>query len=357
MYYFTEKDIEFLDKCPNCTSQKMSVVYKNVKDFVSRNFQNRWQYNKCLYCGCLVLNPRPKPFVIERAYEDYHTHKIQPVKSRERSEKLLENIKKRLKNGYRNHKFGNYFYPASKIGILYGLFPFKRRAVLGPIGDIPNINYSGRLLDVGSGSGKVLKLAETLGLEAYGVDFDKVVVDDAKKENNKVSLGGIEVWKGYEGFFDTIIMSHVFEHLYDHDECLRIAYHILKPGGYIWLETPNIDSFGRNKFKGYWRGLEPPRHLVLFNWDQIENKLKETGFQVYKRLRKPFCYYPIGLSSAYFFLEGEGRRSSRFLVKTREKGNGILSEIISTKDFTKSEYVTVLAKKVDSVYEGNPPEK
>jgi hypothetical protein len=44
------------------------------------------------------------------------------------------------------------------------------------------------------------------------------------------------------------------------------------------LETPNIESIGHNYFGINWRGLEPPRHLVLFSPKALWATLVKAGF-------------------------------------------------------------------------------
>jgi len=346
MSNFEDSELEILENCPNCNSGEISVIYNNSKDFVCRDFERAWGHYRCDVCTCIFLNPRPKIDFIQKAYTKYHTHDVNPATLPQNIVKnQCHRFKIQLQNGYRNYKWGNYFYPFNRLGILYGLFPFRRRSVLGPLGDVPKHSNFKRILDVGSGNGKNLKMATALGMEAYGVDFDNVVVEDSRKKNLNVSLGGIETWRGYNNFFDIIILSHVFEHLYEHDEFLGITYDILKPGGWIWLETPNKDSYGSGKFGKYWRGLEPPRHLMLFGWDMVEAKLKAAGFTSIQRIRKPFTYYPIGIASAlYRSCESESALCRLGLV-VREKLRAFGAEIQSVIHVEKSEYVTLLARK------------
>jgi hypothetical protein len=53
---------------------------------------------------------------------------------------------------------------------------------------------------------------------------------------------------------------------------------LLAPGGRLWLETPNIDSYGYREFGPHWRGLEAPRHLVMFGPRSLEIALRRAGF-------------------------------------------------------------------------------
>ena len=75
-----------------------------------------------------------------------------------------------------------------------------------------------------------------------------------------------------------ITLSHVIEHLHDPIAVLRRLHAALRPGGRIWLQTPNIDSRGAERFGVAWRGLEAPRHLVMFNAASLSSALTRAGF-------------------------------------------------------------------------------
>jgi len=61
-------------------------------------------------------------------------------------------------------------------------------------------------------------------------------------------------WENYAAFFDVLTLSHVIEHV--HDPLIRSGMpRVLKPGGYVWIETPNIESAAMSSWAS-WRGLE-----------------------------------------------------------------------------------------------------
>jgi SAM-dependent methyltransferase len=73
-------------------------------------------------------------------------------------------------------------------------------------------------------------------------------------------------------------MSHVLEHLHDPVAVLNEIYRLLRPGGRIWLATPNIEGPLSAYFHRHWRGLESPRHLNLFSPDLVKSVLQNAGF-------------------------------------------------------------------------------
>ena len=107
---------------------------------------------------------------------------------------------------------------------------------------------------------------------------DEVAVEAARKRGFDVHLGGLDVSEGQEARFDLITMNHVIEHLHDPLDDLAACYRLLKPGGRIWIETPNIQSYGHKSFGANWRRLETPRHLVLFSRKTLYRALSNAGF-------------------------------------------------------------------------------
>src|SRR4030081_510780 len=51
---------------------------------------------------------------------------------------------------------------------------------------------------------------------------------------------------------------------------------------------PNLSSTGHKVFGGDWRGLEPPRHLVLFTATTLISTLFRAGFDQIRQVSAPF---------------------------------------------------------------------
>ncbi len=109
--------------------------------------------------------------------------------------------------------------------------------------------------------------------------------------------GGIEVLAERRDEFDVITISHVIEHAHDPLSILKASYRLLKPGGCLWIETPNIQSYSHARFGRFWRGLEPPRHLTIFNDDSLRTSLSRAGFVAVERPHRPSAFRNLYLSS------------------------------------------------------------
>ena len=143
---------------------------------------------------------------------------------------------------------------------------------------------SGRILDIGCGSGETLSLLQSLGWDVYGLDINASAIKVARKQGlNHVSLGSYEDMKKYpDNFFDVIRMYHVIEHLHDPERCLRFARKKLKDNGELIVGTPNAASLIAKVAKQYWYNLDSPRHLYIFTPKTLRRLMTTDGFVNFK---------------------------------------------------------------------------
>ena len=234
-----------------------------------------WDLYQCQSCKTAYLDPRPTADSISLAYRNYHTHKSNESSAASR----IGRIKKSIKNGYINAKLETNLYPEMKIGRWLVPLLLQSRRINESIRHIPKHLTHGRIADIGCGSGQFLESAIQLGLEAYGLDFDSVAVEIAKEMGATVALGGLPDTGLPSSYFDMVTMSHVIEHVHDPLLAMKEVRRILKPGGLIWIATPNMESLGHRSFRRYWRGIEAPRHLVLLNRTSLRRILEAADFE------------------------------------------------------------------------------
>lgn len=268
--------LEGLPSCPVCSAINREIIHEGLTDNVFFCAPGKWNMYCCESCKSAYLDPRPSVDTISLAYQYYYTHDDVPTYS---SLSFLGKLRRKLANGYRNHRYGTQDFPASIIGILASsLMPGVRADIDAGMRHLPKIAAGKRLLDLGCGNGSFLLRARSAGWDVVGVDFDANAVNAASRQRLDVRLGGVETLDPSIEQFDVITLSHVIEHVHDPIKVLQACYTLLKPGGYLWLETPNIASEGHRIFGESWRGLESPRHLVIFSLEAMHDALGIAGF-------------------------------------------------------------------------------
>ena len=226
------------------------------------------------------LNPRPDRSSIHKAYGTYYTHESTDNNQKPVEElSKLRKIRRMLVNGYYNYHHGTRRAPANVLGAwLLFLYPRFRKTLKAQFRYLPKPEAGQSLLDIGCGNGNFLSLAAEVGWKVSGVDPDPKALNIARSHGYEVFQGGIEQLHGSNELFDVITMNHVIEHVHDPVDFVRSAYRLLKPGGILFIDTPNIESTGAKIYGKNWRGLEAPRHLVLFSKIGLSDILTNNGF-------------------------------------------------------------------------------
>jgi 2-polyprenyl-3-methyl-5-hydroxy-6-metoxy-1,4-benzoquinol methylase len=231
----------------------------------------------CERCGSGYLDPRPSPDTIGLAYGRYYTHETGSVTE---PTSPLSWLRQAVGNDYRNARFNMRLHPALPLigRLIVKLAPRTRRRIDRDFRFLPYRSTGARLLDVGCGNGDYLRMARKAGWRVAGTEPDP-------QARNLACSDGMDVresfrdWDASSESFDYITASHVIEHVHDPDEFLKDIAKLLAPDGCLFLQTPNVDAVSHRQFGPYWRGLEPPRHLLLFNKESLRATLLKAGFR------------------------------------------------------------------------------
>ena len=285
--------LQHLSQCPVCGCPNRSLLHAGLVDKVFGCAPGVWQCWICAGCRVGYLDPRPSLDSIHIAYSKYFTHIAAQARADYGELGLARRIRRRLVNGYTNWRFGTSRFPASRLGpaLITGLRPFKL-SLDKEFRHLPKSSVgTRRLLDLGCGNGFFLATAQACGWDVVGLDPDPEAVINCANWGIEARCGGVEQFDSKERVFDAITLSHVIEHVHDPVATLKSCWRLLKPGGCLWLETPNIDSYGHSRYGGNWLGLDPPRHLVLFNWRSLVSSLSRAGFGNIERkpIRNPLA--------------------------------------------------------------------
>ncbi|GAB2535353.1 class I SAM-dependent methyltransferase [Rhodanobacter koreensis] len=274
------EDLEPAPNCPVCATAERELLYAGLTDRVFGLAPGKWTLYRCVHCRSAWLDPRPSKASIGRAYEDYVTHVADDDVSVLPTSPLIRRLHAWI-NDYKNARYGLKRTPAARGGRwLVALVPSMRAKADAQCRHLPRRPENGRqLLDVGFGNGGFLKLAGEMGWSAQGIDFDPKAVAVARVQGLDVRCASVDDLLQENARYDVITISHVIEHVYDPIQLLGTLYRLLKPGGYLWLETPNLESAGARRFGPDWMALDPPRHLMLFTPRSLRMSLEKAGFK------------------------------------------------------------------------------
>lgn len=217
-----------------------------------------WSIRRCPACLLGWADPQPLVEDIGKLYEAYFTHEVSAAVP----DAQISSPKKRLIKR-----------------LLSMVFPWRRKALRADGRYLAHLK-PGRLLDVGCGNGSFLAGMFELGWEGTGVDFDEKGVATARSHNGlSIHHGSVEEMHFPPNSYDAITLSNVIEHVPNPLATFKELTRILAPGGRLVIITPNINSIGHSIFGRCWRGLEPPRHLFLFNRETLRGIAEAAGLK------------------------------------------------------------------------------
>lgn len=242
---------EALGHCTLCGSTERVDVASGY-DYESLTCGNRWRVRCCSECQHWQLDPRPALSTLSTIYPaTYYSYQMEQTVS-----------------------------PVAMWAKTW-LDRRKLRKALAFQNDLPD-GY----LDVGCGDGRYLRILEAAGVpraRLFGMELDDAAVDRLRER-------GYQAWncRAEEvalhlptGSLDLVTMFHVIEHVSDPRTVIERLSALLRPGGALVVETPNIDSVDCRLFRRtFWGGYHFPRHWHFFSTESLARLLEQCGLEV-----------------------------------------------------------------------------
>ena len=200
------------------------------------------QLVQCNQCGLKYLNPRLRQDLIVKAYSSGTDETfVSQVVARERTfERCLKDIER--------------------------LVPQK-----------------GRLYDIGTGSGAFPGVAKRRGWDAAGCEPNAWLANwGSQRYGIRIAAGTVFDQKLDAEFYDVVTLWDVLEHTPDPKAVLRECRRILKPGGLLVLNYPDIGTSIARMMGRHWVFLLSV-HLYYFTAKTARRILSETGFSVFQQ--------------------------------------------------------------------------
>jgi 2-polyprenyl-3-methyl-5-hydroxy-6-metoxy-1,4-benzoquinol methylase len=136
---------------------------------------------------------------------------------------------------------------------------------------------TGRVLEVGIGSGATLDFLRQKGFDVEGCDMSATVCAAARKKYGFLvhhsTLDQVDPAQP----FDAIVLNHVVEHVSDPVPFLEQARALLRPGGFVHIAVPNVTSWDAS-LSG-WTSYQP-YHLVYYGPATISRVIRRAGLDI-----------------------------------------------------------------------------
>lgn len=336
--------LEVVDTCPACGCADRVALYRDVPDFVFGATDERWNLGRCRGCDSLYLTERPTAASIGRYYERYYTHSDGTgVEESISGIAIKSSTLTKLANSWRNHRFGTRRPSLGRFGLMCMLaIPPLRRWIEAESRHLPaatDRKRDLRVIDIGCGDARFVRFARDAGCTAVGTDVDPVAVMAAQATGLQVLQGDCAGALKTFGpcSFDYVTLSHVIEHVHEPAKTFRDAYALLRPGGVLWIETPNVRALGHRIFHDRWRDLDPPRHLCIFSMSALVGMAESAGFGDHQKYRRPFVPFEVFPFSAR--AKWANRRRAATLALS------VVAELISVAVPSRSEWITITFQK------------
>lgn len=162
-----------------------------------------------------------------------------------------------------------------------------------------HISLSGaHCLDIGAGAGLFAQLLTEAGAFVHGIEPQGIFREFAQQKFgialNEETIDTRHWQQGFAGFFDVVTLWDVLEHVNFPAENLQNAYNVIKPGGWLFLDTPRRDTLfyrisnwsyrlsggANSRLLGSLYSPLPFRHKQIFTLRQLLKLVGKIGFSV-----------------------------------------------------------------------------
>lgn len=249
--------------CPACKSGQISKVLSTKDYTVSGNSFDIWT---CSNCSLRFTQDIPDENTIGQFYqsENYISHSG-----------TKQGIVNRLYHVVRNFTLGQ-----------------KRRWIEKYTG-----LRSGKLLDIGCGTGEFANFMSKAGWQVQGLEPDPGARTFAIENYGLSVEASEELFNLKEEDFNIISMWHVLEHVHQLDAYLQQIYKLLTASGTLAIAVPNYTSSDAKTYHAEWAAYDVPRHLYHFSPNSMEALLKQHNFELQKMIALPFDPFYVSLLS------------------------------------------------------------
>ena len=239
--------------CPLCTGGEAKLLGRRGGNAHRLGLGKASSVYRCRGCGLVFPNPMPVPLKVSEHYADAEKY-------------------------FAEHSFDGKVTECDNV-----------------LASIEELGIQrGRLLDIGTGRGEMLKAARARGWEAVGLEPSQDFAQFARQRSGaEVIEARLEDRPFQQNSFDVVILGAVLEHVFNPVALLAEIHNVLRAGGMLWLDVPNEagwfyslgNLYQRLRGRDWVVNLSPtfpPYHVFGFSPRSLTKLLGLSGFRLVK---------------------------------------------------------------------------
>ena len=228
-------------------------------------------------------------------------------------------------------------------GLMNAVYHRVRRYMLGQKARIVERESglaTGRLLDIGTGTGYFSAMMQQLGWRVSAIEKNASARQFAKDRFNLQVMHESELPSLKKGSFDVITLWHVMEHLEHLHETWDLLSELLVDEGVLIVAVPNCESYDAKKYGSYWAAYDVPRHLWHFSPSSMKLLGEQHHFELCETYPMPFDAFYISMLSEKY------RKSSLSMFKGVLTGLAAYTSALNNKE-SSSSIIYIFRKKTN----------
>ena len=260
-----------LINCKICNNSENNK-YHQAKEMMF-GLGDYFDYMECKNCGCVQIINIPTD--MSKYYpKEYYSLDINQEGTLSFKTYVINSINKYINNRLNVYAFKN---KGLIDKILYKKYPYDSSQAMRSLHHIKFKNKQASILDVGCGSGDLIKRMHKLGFKKVS-GIDPFLKEDVHYES------GVSIYKEYitdvKGEFDLIMFHHSFEHIPNPAETLSAVQKLMSPNGLCLIRIPVADSFAFKYYNTNWVEFDAPRHFFLHTTKSMQILAQNAGLSI-----------------------------------------------------------------------------
>lgn len=248
--------------CRICGNSQNNVDYsfKEMQIGLAEVFE----YFQCGNCKCIQIAAIPGNMSKYYSSGYYSFNAPKQIKNR-----LLRYITLQTKKKLVQYYAGTFNLPGWFLSLFFDIpFPWYKKTLA---------RFDSSILDVGSGSGRLLNSMQRSGFtNLTGLDpfIEQTITYQDNLVIHKQELHEIK------GEYDLIMFHHSFEHLENPLGTLKDASRLLASGGSVLIRIPLEGGYAWRHYRENWVQLDAPRHFFIHSVKSMEMLCEAAGLRI-----------------------------------------------------------------------------